>query len=90
MRQADSNLDTIGQTVDSTVRDRFRDKQIEALNQQGDQIYEICQQLSDRVSKLELDFRDVQHKVDRLSEQEYLSHPYSLDGQAFCNYEDLG
>lgn len=46
-------------------------------------------QTSERISSLEFTIQGVLHQSCRNLEREYLDHPYSLDGQPRCNYEEL-
>lgn len=70
------------------MRDRERDHHIEKIAQQSKQAEESCNQLGDRVSSLESVVLGLSHQVGRAVELEYMDHPFSLDGQARCNYED--
>ncbi len=92
MPQPEYDLDLIRVIIDlieaDRMRDRDRDHHIEKIAQHSKQIGESCHQMGDRVSSLEFVVRGLSRQVSRTIELEYMDHPFSLDGQARCNYKD--
>lgn len=61
------------------MRNTLQDKRLKKIGLQ-------VEQLDSRLGSVEMGVSDLQHRVDRGEELEYLENPYSLDGSPRCNY----
>lgn len=67
-------------------RNNFQDAQLRAVFQRMDAIEQQEQENTERLEFLETEIPYLRHRVDRTVELEYLENPYSLDGDARCNW----
>lgn len=76
------------QVLDQLEAEReLREQLFKTISQRIEQIEEQGQQQTDRLEFLEAEIPYLRHRVDRSIEFEYLENPYSLDGDARCNWE---
>ncbi|MGI0488786.1 hypothetical protein ACN4EK_25530 [Pantanalinema rosaneae CENA516] len=75
------------QVLDQLEAEReLREQQFKTISQRIEQIEEQGQQQTNRLEFLEAEIPYLRHRVDRSVELEYLENPYSLDGDARCNW----
>jgi len=67
-------------------RNHLQDVQFQAVVQRIDAIERREQGQEERLEFLEAEIPYLRHRVDRSIELEYLENPYSLDGDARCNW----
>ena len=67
-------------------RNTFQDAQLKAVFQRMDEIEQQEKDYTKRLEFLETEIPHLRHRVDRTIQLEYLENPYSLDGDARCNW----